>query len=83
MTAPVRRWCTLALAAVAAVAILAVAGVFDALCSDRHYHSAMPLDKVFYILTADDQFDPEIIEALRVLVERGEKDPNRQTRNRP
>jgi hypothetical protein len=50
--------------------ILAVAGAFDALCSDRHYRSAMPLDKVFYILTADDRFDPEIIEALRILVER-------------
>ena len=37
----------------------------------------MPLDEVFYILTVDDQFDPEIIEALRVLVERGEIDPNR------
>ena len=57
--------------------ILAVADVFDALSSDRPYRPALPLEEVFSILEADGLFCPETVEALRVLVQQGEIEPNR------
>ena len=56
--------------------ILAVADVFDALSSQRPYRSAMPLEKVFSILESDGHLDLEIVEALRLLIQRGEIQAN-------
>jgi putative two-component system response regulator len=46
--------------------ITAVADVFDALLSDRHYRPAMPLEEALALMTAGrgTQFDPRVLDML-------------------
>lgn len=49
--------------------IIAVADVFDALTSVRHYRNRMPIDKVYEILVSgkDNHFEPDCVESFLAL----------------
>ncbi len=54
--------------------ILAVADAFEAMLSDRPYRSAMEISEVIKELerNAGKQFDPDVVNALRTLIEEGD-----------